>query len=138
MVRRVPAPLLWRPIPVCPLSGASVVRRHGACGPPARRPGGKTGVEQLGVTAETDPHVLRSNIEMQYTLGVRGSKRRGKLGPEVDRPANIERAPGLNLVEGLPRHELEHEKQLVGTVADLEQGGDVRVRDRGGSVRVLQ
>ena len=75
---------------------------------------------------------------MQHALGVCGADRLGKLDAEVEGPADIERAPSLQLIEGLPRHELEHEEQLRRAVGDLEQRGDVRVRDRGGGARVPQ
>ena len=70
-------------------------------------------------------------------MGVCGAERLGKLDAEVEDPADIERGI-VCLVEGLARHELEHEEQLTRAVGNLEQRGDVRVRDGCGGVRVLQ
>ena len=138
MVRRLSASELRRSIPVHQVFDAPIVRRPRGSPLATRRPGGQTGVQQFGVPAPADLDVRRSDVEMQHALGVCGADRLGKLDAEVEGPADIERAPSLQLIEGLPRHELEHEEQLRRAVGDLEQRGDVRVRDRGGGARVPQ
>jgi len=120
MVRRISASLLRRLIPVCLVFDTQNLRRRsGLPGPTTRRPAGQTGVQQLRVPGQTYLDVRRSDVEMQHALGVRSAERLGKLNSEIEDPADLERTSAC-LVQGLPRHELEYEEQLVRAVDNLE------------------
>ena len=90
----------------------------------------QTEVAEVGVIGVADEHVLRLDVAVDESGGVRGVERVGDLAEERQRPRARQRPLADQLGERRPAHELHREVQPVLGLARLVHGDHVRVLER--------